>query len=131
MDWTLIFGGILFVAWLAIQVYIRVKPNTHILSDFSKLVASQQYEQAAYYLKHSDKKHLARELKRLMKDAKKKDIKGCEHRGIDHKCRYRFAYELYRMFVGELKMKTDYLDQCKLDEERSCVLYRIKASKFV
>lgn len=131
MDLTLIFGGILFVAWLAIQVYIRVKPNTRILNDFSKLVASQQYEQAAYLLKHSDKKNLARELKRLMKDAKKKDIKGCEHSGIDHKCRYRFAYELYRMFVGELKMKTDYLDQCKLDEERICVLDRIKASRFV
>ena len=131
MDLTLLLGGILFIAWLGIQVYIRVKPNTHILSDFSKLVASQQYQQAAYYLKHSDKKHLARELKRLMKDAKKKDLKGCEHRGIDHKCRYRFAYELYYMFVGELKMKTDYLDKCQLDEERSYVLERIKASGLV
>jgi hypothetical protein len=131
MDWTLIFGGILFVAWLAIQVYIRVKPNTHILSDFSKLVASQQYEQAAYYLKHSDKKHLARELKGIMKDAKKKDLKGYCNTECSQKCRYRFAYELYLVFIGELKMKTDYLDQCKLDEERSCILDRIKASRYV
>lgn len=131
MNATLILAWVLFAVWIALQVYIRVQPKTHIVADFSKLLCCQQYEQAVCLLKNSNKKHLARELKGIMKDAKKKDIKRCEHRGIDHKCRYRFAYELYRMFVGELKMKTDYLDQCKLDEERTFVLDRIKASRLV
>lgn len=127
MDATLVLAFVLFVAWVAIQVYIRVKPKTHICADFSKLLCSQQYERAAWLLKNSNKKHLARELKGIMKDARKKDLKGCSNPSCSQKCRYRFAYELYLMFVGELKIKKDYLDQCTLDETRAYYIERMKA----
>ena len=127
MDITLILAWALFAVWIALQVYIRVQPKTHIAADFSKLLCCQQYEQAVCFLKNSNKKHLARELKGIMKDAKKKDLKGYGNPACSQKCRYRFAYELYLMFVGELKVDTKYLDQCELDEGRSDYIERLKA----
>lgn len=127
MNATLILAWVLLAAWIALQVYIKLQPKTHIVTDFSKLLCCNQYEQAVYLLKNSNKKHLARELKGIMKDAKKKDLKGYCNPACSQKCRYRFAYELYIMFVGELKVKTDYLDQCELDEGRRDYIERLKA----
>jgi hypothetical protein len=69
----------------------------------------------------SDKKQLARELKRVMKDAIKKDKKGI----FKQKSRYRVAYELYRLFVGELTVKQDILDTFKLSDDHAVIIEKI------
>jgi len=100
---------------------IASRPKYSILGDFGKLVASCQYEMAVRLIQGSDKKKLARELKRIMKDAIKKDKKGI----LTQKSRYRFAYELYRLFVGELKVKQDILDQFKLIDEHAVIIEKL------
>ncbi len=101
-----------------------------ITGDLSKLLCSGQFEQAARYLMGSDKKKLARELKWIMKDAAKKDRKGVLHEGAvgtNQKSRFRFAYELYTMFVGKTSVKQSYLDQCELSDDHQFYIERLKA----
>ena len=76
---------------------------------------------AVRLLQGSDKKQLARELKRVMKDAIKKDKKGV----LKQKSRYRVAYELYRLFVGELTVKQDILDTFKLSDDHAVIIEKI------
>ena len=77
----------------------------------------------------SDKKKLARELKWIMKDAEKKDRKGVIREngvGTNQKSRFLFAYNLYTMFVGTLKVKQSYLDLCELSDEHQDYIDNLK-----
>lgn len=76
---------------------------------------------AVRLMQGSDKKRLARELKRVMKDAIKKDKRGV----LKQKSRYRVAYELYRLFVGELTVKQDILDTFKLSDDHAVIIEKI------
>jgi hypothetical protein len=56
-----------------------------------------------------------------MKDAIKKDKRGV----LKQKSRYRVAYELYRLFVGELTVKQDILDKFKLSDDHAVIIEKI------
>lgn len=108
----------LLAAIFAALSKIVSRPKYSILGDFGKMVSCNQYEMAVRLMQGSDKKTLARELKRVMKDAIKKDKRGI----LKQKSRYRVAYELYRLFVGELTVKQDILDNFKLSDDHSSII---------
>lgn len=105
---------------VVLELLATREPKLQITGNLSKLLCSGYFEQAARYLMASDKKKLARELKWIMKDAAKKDRKGVLREngvGTNQKSRFLFAYNLYTMFVGKLKVKQSYLDLCELSDE--------------
>lgn len=117
----------LLAAIFAALSKIVSRPRNKILGDVGKLIASQQYVMAAHVLQNSNKKQLARELKRIMKDAMKKDKKGIVRPGsITQRNRFRFAYELYLLFVGEVKVRQDFIDGSQLTEEHKYVIEKLK-----
>lgn len=117
----------LLAAIFAVLSKIVSRPRNKILSDVGKLIASQQYIMAAHVLQSSNKKQLARELKRIMKNAMKKDKKGIVSPGsITQRNRFRFAYELYLLFVGEVKVHQDFLDGSQLTEEHKYIIEKLK-----
>ena len=127
MDATLILVFILLVAWVIISVYARLQPKYRILNDVGKLISAQMYDQAVSLIKASNKKQLARELKRIMNDAMKKDKKGIVNPGsITQRNRFRFAYELYLLFVGEVKVRQDFLDGSQLTEDHKYIIETLK-----
>lgn len=130
LDAITIFAIVFMVAGAALELYAVRIPEHKILSDIGKFIVTQQYEQLVTYVKACDKKKLARELKRLMKDAEKKDRKGIPTSSHDpnfnQKARFRFAYELYVTFVGELKVKKDFLDQCHLADDHEYAISQIR-----
>lgn len=111
----------LLAAIFAVLSKIVSRPKYRIIGDFGKLVSCNQYEMAVRLMQGSDKKQLARELKRVMKDAIKRDKKGI----LKQKSRYRVAYELYRLFVGELTVKQDILDTFKLSDDHAVIIEKI------
>lgn len=124
---TLILAFILFAAWLVISVFARLQPKHRILHDVGKLISCQQYDQAVTLIKASNKKQLARELKCIMNDAMKKDKKGIVRPGpITQRHRFRFAYELYLLFVGELNVKQEIVDGSQLAEEHKYIIEQLK-----
>lgn len=112
---------VLLAAIFAALSKIVSRPKYSILGDFGKLVSCHQYEMAVRLIQGSDKKKLARELKRVMKDAIKKDKRGI----LNQKSRYRFAYELYRLFVGEFTVKQDILDTFKLSDDHASIIEKL------
>lgn len=130
LDAVTILTIVLGVAGVACKLYAARIPDRKILSNMGKLIASQQYEQLVAYAKACDKKKLARELKWLMKDAEKKDRKGIPTSSHDpnfnQKARFRFAYELYVTFVGEIKVKKAFLDQCHLADDHEHVINQVR-----
>jgi len=118
---------IILAAIFALLSKIVSRPRNKILGDVGKLIASQQYVSAAHVLQSSNKKQLARELKRIMKNAMKKDKKGIVSPGsITQRNRFRFAYELYLLFVGEVKVRQDFLDSSQLTEEHKYIIEKLK-----
>jgi hypothetical protein len=124
---------ITIIAILGLGVVIELlatrEPKLQITGNLSKLLCSGYFEQAARYLMASDKKKLARELKWIMKDAEKKDRKGVIREngvGTNQKSRFLFAYNLYTMFVGKLKVKQSYLDLCELSDEHQDYIDHLK-----
>ena len=120
---------VLFVVGAVLEILANRVPKRQITGVLSKLLCSCQFEQAAIYLMGSNKKKLGRELKWIMKDAEKKDRKGILREngvGTNQKSRFLFAYELYTMFVGRLKVKQSYLDQCELSDEHQEYIDRLK-----
>ena len=64
-----------------------------------------------------------------MKDAAKKGRKGVLREngvGTNQKSRVLFAYTLYTMIVGKLKVKQSYLDLCELTDEHQDYIDRLK-----
>ena len=128
-DYMFILTGILILlaGVFALLSKIVSRPRNKILGDVGKLIASQQYVMAAHVLQSSNKKQLARELKRIMKNAMKKDKKGIVNPGsITQRNRFRFAYELYLLFVGEVKVRQDFLDGSQLTEEHKYIIEKLK-----
>lgn len=128
-DYMFILMGILILlaGVFALLSKIVSRPRNKILGDVGKLIASQQYAMAAHVLQSSNKKQLARELKRIMKNAMKKDKKGIVTPGsITQRNRFRFAYELYLLFVGEVKVRQDFLDGSQLAEEHKYIIEKLK-----
>ncbi len=128
-DYMFILMGILIVlaGVFALLSKIVSRPRNKILSDVGKLIASQQYVSAVHVLQSSNKKQLARELKRIMKNAMAKDKKGIVSPGsITQRNRFRFAYELYLLFVGEVKVRQDFLDGSQLTEEHKYIIEKLK-----
>lgn len=128
-DYMFILTGILILlaGVFALLSKIVSRPRNKILGDVGKLIASQQYLAAAHVLQNSNKKQLARELKRIMKNAMKKDKKGIVNPGsITQRNRFRFAYELYLLFVGEVKVRQDFLDGSQLTEEHKYIIEKLK-----
>lgn len=128
-DYMFIITGILILlaGVFALLSKIVSRPRNKILGDVGKLIASQQYVMAAHVLQSSNKKQLARELKRIMKNAMKKDKKGIVSPGsITQRNRFRFAYELYLLFVGEVKVRQDFLDGSQLTEEHKYIIEKLK-----
>lgn len=118
---------VVLAAIFAVLSKIVSRPRNKILGDVGKLIASQQYMMAAHVLQNSNKKQLARELKRIMKNAMKKDKKGIVSPGsITQRNRFRFAYELYLLFVGEVKVRQDFLDWSQLTEEHKYIIEKLK-----
>lgn len=118
---------VILAAIFAVLSKIVSRPRNKILGDVGKLIASQQYVMAAHVLQSSNKKQLARELKRIMKNAMKKDKKGIVSPGsITQRNRFRFAYELYLLFVGEVKVRQDFLDGSQLTEEHKYIIEKLK-----
>lgn len=118
---------VILAAIFALLSKIVSRPRNKILGDVGKLIASQQYMMAAHVLQNSNKKQLARELKRIMKNAMKKDKKGIVNPGsITQRNRFRFAYELYLLFVGEVKVRQDFLDGSQLTEEHKYIIEKLK-----
>lgn len=118
---------VILAAIFAVLSKIVSRPRNKILGDVGKLIASQQYVMAAHVLQSSNKKQLARELKRIMKNAMTKDKKGIVSPGsITQRNRFRFAYELYLMFVGEVKVRQDFLDGSQLTEEHKYIIEKLK-----
>ena len=111
----------LLAAIFAVLSKIVSRPKYRIIGDFGKLVSCHQYEMAVRLIQGSDKKKLARELKRVMKDSIKKDKRGV----LKQKSRYRVAYELYRLFVGELTVNQDILDTFKLSDDHAVIIEKI------
>lgn len=117
----------LLAAIFAALSKIVSRPRHKILSDVGKLIASQQYAMAVKRIQESNKKQLARELKYIMKNAMKKDKKGIVSPGsITQRNRFRFAYELYLLFVGEVKVRQDFLDGSQLAEEHKYIIEKLK-----
>lgn len=128
-DYMFILTGILILlaGVFALLSKIVSRPKTKILGDVGKLIASQQYEMAVKYIEASNKKQLARELKYIMKNAMKKDKKGIVSPGsITQRNRFRFAYELYLLFVGEVKVRQDFLEGSKLAKEHEHIIEKLK-----
>lgn len=128
-DYMFILTGILILlaGVFALLSKIVSRPRNKILGDVGKLIASQQYVMAAHVLQSSNKKQLSRELKRIMKNAMKKDKKGIVNPGsITQRNRFRFAYELYLLFVGEVKVRQDFLDGSQLTEEHKYIIEKLK-----
>lgn len=128
-DYMFILTGILILlaGVFALLSKIVSRPRNKILGDVGKLIASQQYVMAAHVLQSSNKKQLARELKRIMKNAMTKDKKGIVSPGsITQRNRFRFAYELYLLFVGEVKVRQDFLDGAQLTEEHKYIIEKLK-----
>lgn len=120
---------VLFVAGAVLEILVNRVPKRQITGDLSQLLCAGQFEQAAMYLMRSDKKKLGRELKWIMKDAEKKDRKGVLREnvvGTNQKSRFLFAYTLYTMFVGKLKVKQSYLDLCGLSDEHQDYIDHLK-----
>lgn len=118
---------VILAAIFAVLSKIVSRPRNKILGDVGKLIASQQYVMAAHVLQSSNKKQLARELKRIMKNAMSKDNKGIVSPGsITQRNRFRFAYELYLLFVGEVKVRQDFLDGSQLTEEHKYIIEKLK-----
>ena len=120
---------VLFVAGAVLEILINRVPKLQITGAISQLLCAGQFEQAASYLMRSDRKKLARELKWIMTDAEKKDRKGVLREngiGTNQKSRFLFAYSLHTMFVGRLKVKQSYLDQCELSDEYQEYIDRLK-----
>jgi len=121
---------VLFILGVICKILANRTPDYKIIGDLGKLIASGQYEATVKFAKSSDKKRLAKELKRLMKDAEKKDRKGVKinYAGeMTQKNRFRFAYELYLLFVGDLKVKKEFLEQCELSEQHTYDIEHLKA----
>lgn len=119
-EYITIIAIVLFGLGVVLELLATRIPDRKITADFSKLICSGQYEMAVRYIMESNKKKLARELKWIMKDAEKKDRKGVLREngvGTNQKSRFLFAYNLYTMFVGKLKVKQSYLDMCELSDE--------------
>ena len=130
LDIITIIAIVLFVAGFVCKILANRIPDHKILGDLGKLIASGQYEQTVMLAKASDKKKLAKELKWLMKDAEKKDRKGVKINYVGkmtQKNRFRFAYELYLLFVGDLKVKKEFLEQCELSEQHTYDIEHLKA----
>lgn len=128
-DYMFILMGILILlaGVFALISKILSRPRNKILGDVGKLIASQQYVSAVNVLQSSNKKQLGRELKRIMKNAMKKDKKGIVTPGsITQRNRFRFAYELYLLFVGEVKVRQDFLDGSQLAEEHKYIIEKLK-----
>jgi len=128
-EYITIIACVLFVLAGICEFLANRIPDRKITGDFSKLMCAYQFEQAARYLMGSDKKKLARELKWIMKDAEKKDRQGVLREngvGTNQKSRFLFAYSLYTMFVGKLKVKQSYLDRCELSDEHQEYIDRLK-----
>lgn len=128
-DYITIITIVLFVTGAVLEILVNRVPKRQITGDLSKLLCSYQFEQAARYIMGSNKKKLGRELKWIMKDAEKKDRKGILREnvvGTNQKSRFLFAYELYTMFVGKLKVKQSYLDQCELSDEHQDYIDHLK-----
>jgi len=118
---------VILAAIFAVISKIVSRPRNKILGDVGRLIASQQYMAAAHVLQRSNKKQLARELKRIMKNAMAKDKKGIVSPGsITQRNRFRFAYELYLLFVGEVKVRQDFLDGSQLTEEHKGIIEKFK-----
>lgn len=118
---------VILAAIFALLSKIVSRPRNKILGDVGKLIDSQQYMAAAHVLQSSNKKQLARELKRIMKNAMAKDKKGIVSPGsITQRNRFRFAYELYLLFVGEVKVRQDFLDGSQLTEEHKYIIEKFK-----
>ena len=119
----------IFGLGVVLELLATREPKLQITGNLSKLLCSGYFEQAARYLMASDKKKLARELKWIMKDAEKKDRKGVLREngvGTNQKSRFLFAYNLYTMFVGTLKVKQSYLDLCELSDEHQDYIDNLK-----
>lgn len=128
-DYITIIAIVLFGLGVVLELLANRIPERKITGDFSKLICSGQYEMAVRYIMGSDKKKLARELKWIMKDAEKKDRKGVLREngvGTNQKSRFLFAYNLYTMFVGKLKVKQSYLDLCELSDEHQDYIDHLK-----
>jgi len=128
-EYVFILACVLFGLAVICEFLANRIPDRKITGDFSKLICSGQYEMAVKYMMESNKKKLARELKWIMKDAAKKDRKGVIREygvGTNQKSRFRFAYELYLMFVGNLKVKQSYLEQCELSDEHQDYIDHLK-----
>ena len=127
-DYITLIALILFGIGVVWEILGKREEKPKITSDFAKLMCCSQYEQAAMLMAKCDKKRLGKELKAIMRNAEKKDRKNVPcHGGATQKNRFRYAYELYRMFVGELKVKQSFLDQCELDEGHQLDIDRLKA----
>ena len=128
-DYITIITIVLFGLGVVLELLATRTPVRKITGDFSKLICSGQYEMAVRYIMASNKKKLARELKWIMKDAEKKDRKGVLREngvGTNQKSRFLFAYNLYTMFVGKLKVKQPYLDLCELSDEHQEYIDHLK-----
>lgn len=128
-EYITIIACVLFVLAVICKILVNRIPDRKITGDFSKLICSGQFEMAVRYMMGSDKKKLARELKWIMKDAEKKDRKGVIREngvGTNQKSRFLFAYNLYTMFVGKLKVKQSYLDLCELTDEHQDYIDHLK-----
>lgn len=127
-DYITLIALILFGIGVVWEILGKREEKPKITSDFAKLMCCAQYEQAAMLMTKCDKKRLGKELKAIMRDAEKKDRKNVPcHGGATQKNRFRYAYELYRMFVGELKVKQSFLDQCELDAGHKSDIDHLKA----
>lgn len=128
-EYVFVIACVLFVLAGICEFLANRIPDLKIAGVLSQLLCACQFEQAAMYLMRSDKKKLARELKWIMKDAEKKDRKGVLREngvGTNQKSRFLFAYRLYTMFVGKLKVKQSYLDLCELTDEHQDYIDRLK-----
>lgn len=127
-DTMFIIFCVLFVLAVVCELIYKLMPPKHrILGDLGKLIASQQYEMAVKLIQGCNKKQLARELKRIMKNAMKKDKKGVINPGsYTQRNRFRFAYELYRLFVGEVNVRQDFLDGSELTEQHKYIIEKLK-----
>ena len=128
-EYVFVIACVLFVLAVICEFLANRIPDRKITGDFSKLICSGQFEMAVKYIMGSNKKKLARELKWIMKDAAKKDRKGVLREngvGTNQKSRFLFAYNLYTMFVGKLKVKQSYLDQCELTDEHQYYIDSLK-----
>ena len=128
-DYITVIAIVLFGLGVVLELLATRTPVRKITGDFSKLICSGQYEMAVRYIMSSNKKKLARELKWIMKDAEKKDRKGVLREngvGTNQKSRFLFAYNLYTMFVGKLKVKQSYLDLCELSDEHQDYIDHLK-----